>query len=100
MDHGHNPPRALTPWVASDPIQTTFQKSYSQEELVSPLREKGTYPPPSMTTTYRKSSKVFEQTGMMIGQQLNEDRPILKKDAQAAWKEQVSNFFLGNHLDD
>ena len=56
----------------------------SQEQLVSPLRRRG-YFEPSKSMTYRRS-RVFEQTGLMIGQQLDNAPPITKRDAQAAWK--------------
>jgi hypothetical protein len=82
--------RALTPWHASDPVETTFQRSFSQQKLISPLIEKGTWASPSKTQIYRRTSKVFEQTGLMIGQQLNSEKPILKRDAQEAWKEQLT----------
>ena len=39
---------------------------------------------------YRRTSKVIEQTGMLIGQQTSTDKPILKRDAQAAWKDQLT----------
>ena len=82
--------RALTPWHASDPVETTFQSSFSQQQLISPLIEKGTWASPSKTQVYRRSNKVLEQTGMLIGQQMESERPILKRDAQAAWKKQLT----------
>lgn len=68
---------------------STFQAAFSQEQLVSPLREKEGYFEPSKSTTYRRS-RVFEQTGFMIGQQQDIAPPITKQDAQAAWKEQLT----------
>jgi hypothetical protein len=81
--------RALTPWTSNDPSFSTYQASFSQEQLVSPLREKEGYFEPSKSMTYRRS-RVFEQTGLMIGQQLDNTPPITKRDAQAAWKEQLT----------
>jgi hypothetical protein len=70
-------------------LLSTYQGAFSQEVLVSPLREKEGYYSPSKSLTYRRS-RTLEQTGFMIGQQMDNDIKLTKQEQAAAWKEQLS----------
>ena len=63
---------------------------------MNPLKMKEGYFEPSKSLLYKRS-RIFEQTGLMIGQQLDNSPPITKRDAHAAWKDQLTQDLAVKH---